>query len=337
MKQVGYKTKIIPSLFLLFFIIFFFSFYVGRFPVDPISVIKILLSKIFKIAPTWTKQAEIIVINIRLPRIIGGAVIGACLSIAGTIFQGIFKNPLVSPDILGSSQGAAFGAAISILYGASYFVVSLNSFFFGLLTVLVVLIASSKFKNNPHLGLILAGIMIGSLFQSATSLVKLTADPTSELPEITYWLMGSLASIDYSDLKLLLPIFIFCFTTLMLSSWQLNILTLEDNEAQSLGMNPKKFRFIIIIIVTLCSSISIAVSGLIGWIGLVIPHFARKICGTDFKTLLPGSALLGSSFLIVVDIFARTIYTSEIPIGILTSFIGIPFFILLLVKGGKQK
>lgn len=321
---------------LLFAACFILSFSIGRFPISPVQVVRVLLSRIFPLEQTWTKQMEIVMLNVRLPRIIAAALIGAALSVSGSVYQGIFKNPMVSPDILGSSAGAGFGAALGIFIGFGYLGISLSSFLFGLAAVLMACAASVKFKENPMLGLILAGIMIGSLFSAATSFLKLVADPTNQLPAITYWLMGSLASIRMSDVKLLFPTMLLAAVPLYLIRWRLNLLTLGEDEAKSLGINTWALRAITILCTTILTSASVAVSGLIGWVGLVIPHFARKAVGPDFRYQLPASMFIGASFLILVDDIARILATSEVPIGILTAFVGAPFFLHLIMRGGKE-
>ena len=293
------------------------------------------MSKLIEIPSTWTKQMEVVVINVRLPRIIAAALVGIALSTAGCVYQGMFKNPMVSPDILGSSAGSGFGAALGIFLGMGSAGITTSAFAFGILAVAVALVAAMKYKHNPTLGLVLAGIMIGSIFSAGTSFIKLVADPTDQLPAITYWLMGSLANIRLKDLLLLVPCVLVSIVPLLLLRWRLNVLTQEDEEAQALGVNVKCLRVVVIICATLMSSACVAVSGMIGWGGLVIPPFARKMVGCDYKYLLPATMLMGGSFLMVVDNIARTLATSEVPIGILTAFVGAPFFLYMILKGGR--
>jgi iron complex transport system permease protein len=331
------KVKLrLTVLLILFIVIFVVSFSIGRFFVPIDQVINILLGKIFLIPQTWQKNMEIVVINIRLPRIVSAAFVGMALSVAGSVYQGMFKNPMVSPSLLGSSAGAGFGAALGIFAGLSGFGISISAFIIGTIAVFMAVFVSSRYRSNPTLGLVLAGIMISSLFQAATSFIKLVADPTDELPAITYWLMGSLASVRNNDLLLLCPAIIIGIAPLLLMRWRLNVITLGDEEAQSLGVNTKALRFIVIISATLMTSACVAVSGMIGWVGLVIPHLSRKLVGCDYKNLLPASILIGGSFLMIVDNISRTAATIEIPIGILTAFVGAPFFLYMILKeGGK--
>ncbi|MGD1819308.1 MAG: FecCD family ABC transporter permease [Pleomorphochaeta sp.] len=329
--------KVIISLFaILFFVIFFASFFIGRYPIKPSQLVLVLLSRVFNIEPTWSKTVESIILNVRLPRILSSAIIGAALSLSGLSYQGMFKNPMVSPDVLGTSAGAGFGASLAILLGLSYFTISFISFAFGLLAVILVTFISSKIMNQRTLALILGGIMISSLFSSATSFVKLVADTDNTLPAITYWLMGSLASVRKSDVYFLLIVTVIGAIPLFLLRWELNLLTLDEDEAMSLGINTILLRKIVIVCATLMTSASICVGGHIGWIGLVIPHFTRMVVGCDYRVSLPVSILMGSSFLMLVDTISRSLLTSEIPIGILTSFIGAPFFLYLMIREAKK-
>lgn len=335
MERSGFKVKI-TILSVLCLLVFLLSFFIGRFSVDPWTTIKILISKIMPIKQTWTDAQYSVVINIRLPRILCALLVGASLSVAGCAYQGMFRNPMASPDILGSSAGSGFGAALAIVLGASYFGITVSAFIFGLVAVLLAYTVSKTSKMQTTLALILSGVIIGSLFQSGTSLVKLVADTENQLPSITYWLMGSLASVSYRDvLFLLIPVFIGLIPIILLR-WRLNLLTISEAEAQSLGVNTSKLRLVIIICSTLTTSACVAVSGVIGWVGLVIPHFCRLIVDEDQKHLIPTSAILGATFLMFVDNIARIVSSSEIPIGILTSFIGAPVFIYLIITGGNK-
>jgi iron complex transport system permease protein len=316
---------------------FFVSFCVGRYGVPLPELIKIFASKVFDIGKTWTENMERVAINIRLPRILSASLVGAALSAAGCVYQGMFKNPMVSPDVLGSSAGACFGAALGIMLGLGYVEASILSFALGLLAVLIAMALASRFKESHVLGMVLSGIMIGSLFQAMTSYLKLVADPTDQLPAITYWLMGSLGNIRMSDLSVLLPVMLVGFVPLFLLRWRLNVATLGEEEARAIGVNIKLLRGIVVFCATLLTSSSVAVSGMIGWVGLVIPHFARQFIGCDYRTLLPAAMLMGASFLIVVDDIARAITTSELPIGILTAFVGAPFFLYLFFSGKRRR
>lgn len=323
-------------LIIIFVFCFFISFALGRYPIKPNELIKILLSRIFPLKQTWPKEMETILFKIRFPRVVMACLIGSALSCAGAAYQGIFQNPMVSPDILGASAGAAFGAALAILCSFGYLGISLTAFSFGMGSVLLVCILSRYFKTNPVLGLVLTGIMVSSLFSSGTSFIKLVADPNDKLPAITYWLMGSLASIRGEDVALTIIPIIVGIVPIYLCRWKINVLTMGDEEAKTMGVNAQTLRIGIILCATLITATCVSVSGLIGWVGLVIPHFARMLVGNNYKYMLPASLLLGGSYLLFVDNMARLISTSEIPIGILTAFVGAPFFIYLIVSEGNR-
>ncbi len=335
-NEPTHPITIILGFGILFVVVFFLSFFVGRYPISPLTLIKVLLSKIFPIAPTWPSTVENVIFKIRMPRILASAIIGAALSISGLCYQGMFKNPMVSPAVLGTSSGAGFGAALGILLGLSYLSINALSFTFGIVAVIMVTFIGGKLMNQKTLGLILGGIMISSIFTSGTSFVKLVADTDDTLPAITYWLMGSLSSVRMSDIKFIIfPITIGLIPIIMLK-WKLNLLTLDEDEAMSLGINTILLRKIVIFASTLMTSACVAISGNIGWVGLVIPHFTRMIIGCDYRYSIPVSLLMGSSFLMIVDTLSRTITTGEIPIGILTSFIGAPFFLYLMIREGRK-
>lgn len=329
------KYKLI-GLLLLFIGIFLTSFSIGRFYVPINQVIHILMPRSSQFSKDWTQQMEVVVMHVRLPRIIAAAFIGVALSTAGCVYQGMFKNPMVSPDILGASAGAGFGAALGIFLNLKGMSITVSAFFFGILAVGLAVFAGLRYRYNETLGLVLAGIMISSLFSAAISFIKLVADPTDQLPAITYWLMGSLASIRLEDLYLLCPCVIIGIVPLVLLRWRLNVMTQGDEEAKALGVNVYMLRIIVITCATLISAVCVATSGMIGWIGLVVPHLARKVIGCDYKYLLPTTMLMGGSFMLVVDNIARTVSSSEIPIGILTAFVGTPFFLYMIFKGGNS-
>lgn len=271
----------------------------------------------------------------RLPRILLALMVGCCLACAGAAYQGTFQNPLVSPDILGASQGAAFGAAVAILLGVSSFATSLFAFGFSLLTVLLVLLISTRARGNHMMVVVLAGVMVSSLFQAGVSYAKLVADPTDELADITYWLMGSLTGANMRDIGMVFPIMLIGCATLFALRWRINILTMGDDEAATMGVNARRTRIVVIIAATLVTAASVCVTGMIGWVGLVIPHLCRMLVGADYRRLIPASMLMGASFLLIVDDVARLATTAEIPIGILTAFVGAPFFLYLITRKKK--
>lgn len=327
----------IPALAAAFVACFIISCALGRYPIHPLTVVRLLISGFVELPRDWAPQAETVLFRVRLPRVAAAALIGAALPAAGAAFQGLFRNPLVSPDVLGVSAGAGFGAALAIFFQADSFTATLVSFSFGLGTVVLVGFLSARVQGDRTLSLILCGIVAGSLCASATSFLKLVADPNNVLPAITYWLMGSLASIRESDLRFAAPPIIIAVAALYIARWRLNVLAMGDDEARTLGTDPRPARAIVIVAATLATSACVSISGLIGWVGLVIPHLARMLVGSDHRRLIPASMLLGAIFLLIVDDLARLMTTSEIPLGILTSFVGAPFFLYLLRgKGGAR-
>ena len=325
----------IPILVFLPIVLFFISFLIGRYPISPVEVVLTILSPIFPefaISPKITS----IVFDIRLPRIIAAMVVGGSLSVAGAAFQGIFKNPLVSPDLLGVSKGAGFGASVAILASFSNIFVQIFAFIFGLISVFLTYTIAKAYKGGGTLILVLSGVAISAFFYALISGAKFIADPYDKLPQITYWLMGSLSSVTLDKLLLIsIPITIGILILLFLR-WHLNVLAMGDEEAQSLGINPARFRLIIIIASTLITSAAVSISGIVEWVGLIVPHISRMIVGPDNKWLIPASLSLGASFLLIVDNISRSISSIEIPLGILTSLIGVPIFLYLLRKGYSQ-
>ena len=315
----------------------FGSVLLGRFSVTPKELFRLLLSRLTETEPGWRDGAENVVFQIRLPRVAAAALIGAALAAAGVSYQGMFRNPMVSPDILGASTGAGFGAALAILLGAGYFGISASAFVFGLLAVAVAYAVSCMSRTNQTIALILAGMMVSSLFSAGTSYLKLVADTQQQLPAITYWLMGSLSSIKPRDVLFLVIPVTLGLVPLLILSWRMNLLTLGEEEARSMGVNTRLLRFTVILCATLLTAVSVAVSGMIGWVGLVIPHFCRMLFGYDYRRLIPAAALFGASFLIIVDDIARLATAGEIPLGILTAFVGAPIFLYLILTGGARR
>lgn len=317
------------------------SFLFGRYPVPFRELCGILADKFLSIfglgiEPFWTDAMQAAVWNVRLPRVIMSVLVGACLSAAGAAYQGVFQNPMAAPDVLGASAGAGFGAALAIYVGLSSMYITFAAFVMSLLTVVLVFWVSRHAKGERVLGLVLAGIMVSSLFQAGTSFIKLAADPTNKLPEITYWLMGSLSGAKWSELGFVIWPMLLGLVPLFLLRWRLNVLAMGDDEARAMGVDAGRLRIWLIIAATLVTAASVSVSGMIGWIGLVIPHMVRRICGSDYRWLMPCSMLGGGTFLLIVDNVSRNVTTSGIPIGILTAFIGAPFFLWLITGRGER-
>ena len=322
---------------LMFFILCFFaSFFLGRYPITPKKLIEVVASRILPIEKTWTSAVEHVIFQVRLPRVLLAALIGAGLSCAGAAYQGIFQNPMVSPSVLGASAGAAFGAALGLFFSMNYGEITLLAFLFGIGAVLLVCLIGSRVRQNQTLGLVLAGMMVGSLFSSAVSFLKLVADTNNTLPAITYWLMGSLSGTRMRDLVFAAPLLIVGMAVVYLMRWKINVLTLGEEEAKCIGVDTKRIRWIVVGAATLITAAAVSVSGLIGWVGLVIPHLARMLVGNDYRKMVPASLLLGASYMMVVDNVSRLLLAKEIPIGILTAFIGAPFFLYLILKEGNS-
>lgn len=336
MKKTDERKGKMLIFIVLFILSILISFQIGRYPVSPVELVRILISRIIPIEESWPSQAETVVFNIRLPRIALSSVIGASLALSGLLLQQVFRNPMASQDVLGSASASAFGASLALLMGANYMMVSLSSFLFGILSLLLIILISSRIRKKDSLTLVLCGIMVSSLFTSATSFVKLVADTNETLPAITYFLMGSLSSFRTSDLILVFTVTLVAAIPMILISWRINLLSLSEEEAISMGVNITRLRFVSITASTLLTASSVAAAGQIGWIGLVIPHFTRMICGSNTKITVPASMLLGASFLTLVDTLARSLTTSEIPIGILTSFVGAPFFLYLIRREANR-
>ena len=312
--------------------LFLLSFVWGRYDVPLPEVVRILLSRLFPVRQTWSDNMAIAVLNVRLPRILLACLVGAALSAAGTAYQSVFRNPMAAPDILGASSGACFGAALAILMGLQRFGVTALAFAASLATVALVYVVARRIRGNQVVNLLLSGIMISSLFSAGTSYIKLVADPTNQLPAITYWLMGSLSGTRMKDVLLALIPMALGVVPLLALRWRINLLTLSEEEARSMGVNTTALRLVVILCATVLTAASVAVSGMIGWVGLVIPHLTRKLVGSNCRVLLPASMLLGAIFLLLVDNVSRNLLAVEIPIGILMAFVGAPFFIYLMTR-----
>lgn len=317
---------------------FLLSFMVGRYPIRPDELVGLLAGKAFGLPRTWPETLETVVFNVRLPRILCSLMVGAALAASGAAYQGIFRNPMVSPDILGAAAGAGFGAALAILLSLSVAGIELLSFAFGLGAVLVSIgIAKAVGRGGGGvMALVLVGMVVQSLFSAFTSMAKFVADPNNKLPEITFWLMGGLSSARRKEAWMLLIPFVLGGAPLLLLGWKMNVLSFGDEEAQALGLDARRTRAVLILASTLLTSSAIAVAGMVGWVGLIVPHLVRLSIGPDHRLLVPASILAGGSFMAIVDSIARTAFPMEIPLGILTAILGAPFFIVLLSRGRQQ-
>jgi len=337
-KQKVRNNTVIIILVIMLIATFFLSFTIGRYAISLQELMNIFVSKLLNLPITWDETVETVLFNVRIPRILAAILIGAALSTSGAAYQGLLKNPMVSPDILGASAGAGFGAALAILMSLDIVGIQLSAFIIGMVAVFLTYTISKIIArgNNVVLVLILTGMVVSALFSSFISVTKYVADPESKLSAITFWLMGGLSSIMAKDtFSLLIPFFL-GIIPLFLLSWKLNVLSFSDEEAQAMGIDTGKVRLIIIVCSTLLTASAVSICGIIGWIGLIIPHIARLIVGSNYKVLLLVSMLIGSTFLLGVDDLARSAFVKEIPLGILTSIIGAPFFIYLLLKSSRR-
>lgn len=328
-------VSVVVSLAAILLVLFVLSFVAGRYSISPVDVVKILASRLVHIDQTWSANADTVVMNIRLPRILAAMLVGASLALAGASFQGLFRNPLVSPDTLGVSQGAGFGAALAILLNGGDLAIQASAFCFAILAVAISYSVGRIVRADPILSLILAGMAIGSLFGALLSLMKYVADPVNQLPAITYWLMGSLASVGNRGLLYSAVPMGAGIVVLTLIRWRFNVLAMGEEEAKALGVNTTSLRAMVVLCCTLITASAVCISGTIGWVGLVIPHVGRALVGPNYKALIPVCILLGAVYLLFIDDIARTAISIEIPIGILTAVVGAPFFVYLLSRGGR--
>ena len=309
------------------------AFTVGRYPVSLGDLLTVLLAKVTGQTADVPTAVQSVVLQVRGPRVLAAALVGAALAVAGTAFQGLFRNPLVSPDILGASSGAALGAVTGIFFSLGVLAIQALAFVGGLVAVAAVYMIGSVVRaRDPILVLVLTGVVVGALLGAGVGLVKYLADPYNQLPAMTFWLLGSLAAANVSDLLPLFGPVAFGTAVLIALRWRMNVMSLPEEEARSLGVPTGPLRVAIVAAATLTTSASVATAGIIGWVGLVVPHLARSLVGPDFARLLPTAAILGGGYLLVIDTLARTAAEVEIPLGILTAVVGTPFFIWLLAS-----
>ena len=309
------------------------SLTLGAYKVPVPHVFQILAGKLFGAAiPADIKPLEVsMVFDVRLPRIIGAVLVGTGLSVSGGVFQALFGNPLADPYTLGVSNGAGFGAALAIVLSLSSMMIQLSALGFGLISVGLTFLMAGKKRRLP-VSLILSGMLVSAFFSSLVSLLKFTADPYEKLPQIIYWLMGSLTGMRYGKLAVILPGFIVALVVLFLYRWRINILSMGNREAKSMGLNVKRDRAIVILASTLLTALVVSIAGIIGWVGIVIPHLARMIAGPDFRKMMPVSISLGICYLLIIDDLCRTLTSLEIPIGVITGIIGIPIFLYFILR-----
>ncbi len=303
---------------------------IGKYPVTPGESLQILKNALFHRAQTAPEMTVNVVLGLRIPRILASIFVGAALSMAGAAYQGMFKNPLVSPDFLGVSGGACVGAALAILLSLSTVFISMFAFLGGIIAFLLTISLPALIRNRSNIVLVLAGIIIGSVMSSILGFIKYTADPATQLASITYWTMGNFSYVSLRELLVIIPILLVPMTLLTLMAWWIDVLSMGEDEARTLGANVRLVRGIVIFCSTLLTAGSVCVAGTISWVGLIVPHFGRMMTGPANRKLVPVSGLLGGLFMLLVDTLTRIIGVSEMPVSIMTGAVGSVFFYWLL-------
>lgn len=321
---------LITLLVVLLVVVFFIALCAGRYSIRVTEVVRILASSVFDVTQTWDDKAYGVIFTLRLPRTIGAVLVGAALSLAGAAYQGVFKNPLVSPDLLGVSSGACVGAAIAILLGMNSLGVQTLAFAVGIGAVTLTMLIPRLFRSSSMMMLVLSGVIVRGMMDSVVGIIKYIADPETQLADITYWTLGSLVKVLSSDLFAIAPVIAAGCLMVLLLSWRINILSLGEQEARALGVHVGFVRGVVIICSTLLTASAVCVCGTIGWVGLVIPHLSRITVGQDNTKSIPVSLLMGAIFMVAIDTLARVLTSLELPLSILTGIIGAPFYFMVL-------
>ncbi len=330
------RKYIVPILIVGLLVAILLSTMGGRYPISSADLFRLFYEKLSGISSGVDEVTKMVFWEVRFPRMMAAVLIGAALAVSGASYQGILRNPMVAPDILGASSGASFGAAVGILFGCNALTIQLLAFAGGLTAVGITFIVShSAGDRGSILMLVLAGMVVTSLFSAGISIIKYLGDPYDTLPALTFWLMGGLTYVTQQDVWILMIPFLIGVIPLQLLRWKMNILCFQDEEAESMGIDAKKTRGMVILFATLLTSSSVAVGGMIGWIGLVIPHICRMLAGPDYRKLLPATMVSGALFLLLVDDLARCLSAQELPLGVLTAVIGAPCFLFQLYKGRR--
>ena len=333
-----HAKKVLPYPILLILLtlaliaLFLVSLALGRYRLEIGQIVNILFSRVLDIEPTWDAIAEVVIFQIRLPRIVAAMLIGAALATAGATYQGMFRNPMVSPDFLGVTSGASIGAALAIILERSFTTIQIFAFVFGITAVLITTSIPKLLRNSSITILILSGIVVSGLFRSVMSIMRYLADPDTALPSIVFWQMGSLSKVSGGEIMYVSVPMIVCLAVLIRLAWWVNIMSLGEIQSNLVGVNYKLYRRIGIAASTLLAVLSVSIAGEVGWVGLAVPHLSRLLVGVDNKRIMPVCILAGAIFLLLVDTLARNLSTAEIPLSVLTGFIGAPFFIALIYK-----
>lgn len=309
---------------------------VGRYRVSPVDIVMMLVSKVFPVAPAWAPQAATVVFDVRMPRILLSLLIGGGLAISGGVLQGVFRNPLVSPDVIGVSAGASLGGVLALSLGLGSPVLVISAFAFGMLALLMVLTIGRLARVDSLIMIVLGGVVVGAFFSALVSLTTYLADPYTTLPSIVFWLLGSLATTTYAKLAIAAGPILGGTAVMYALRWRLNVLSLGDDDARALGVKPETTRLVLLSSVALVTAGTVAVAGVIGWIGLLVPHLARMWTGSDHRVLLPVSFFCGAGYLTLIDTMARSMSAGEVPLGVITAVIGAPFFLFLLLRMRSQ-
>lgn len=328
--------KILFAGIIFVFLIMLLSLCIGRYFIPPEEVLRILISNFFAIDITWNASMYNVIMELRLPRILAGFLVGGSLALAGAVYQGAFRNPLVSPDVLGVSHGASAGACLAILGHFSLVGIQAFAFIGGIIAVVIALLIPKCMKNESQLLLVLSGIIVAGFMGALIGLMKYMANPDNELADITYWQLGSLAKVSWGNLLYVAPLMIAISLLLFAMRWRMNVISLHDKEAKSMGVNIHRERIGVILAATLLTASSVCLSGTIGWVGLIMPHLARLFAGGNHVRLFPLAFILSGGFLVFIDMLSRTLTQAEIPLGILCGFVGAPFFVWILVKQRRQ-
>lgn len=338
-KLKKHSEAVLPLLIICLIAVLFLSMMIGRYPITPDKLVLLFKERITGNTGALDKTVRTVFWTSRFPRMVIAVMIGAALSLSGAAYQGILRNPMIAPDILGASSGASFGAAVGILLGLSSFKIQLLAFLCGAAAVGLAFFVSNSIKGSDSGGilmLVLSGMVVTALFSAGISIIKYIGDPYDTLPALTFWLMGGLQYVSASDVPVLLVPMLIGVIPLLLLRWRMNVLCFSDEEASAMGVNARRTRGIVIVCATLLTSSSVAVGGMIGWVGLLIPHICRMLVGPDYRRLLPVTLAAGALFLVLVDDAARSITAQELPLGILTALIGAPFFMFLLYRGRRS-
>ena len=336
MKKTKRSWPVQLLLFLCMLVCIVLAACVGKYPVSPEESLNIMLSALLRKTGNASEMTVNVVLGLRVPRILASVIVGGALSMSGAAYQGIFKNPLVSPDFLGVSSGACIGAAVAILLSLSATYISVLAFVFGIAAVLITVAIPAIMRNRSNVMLVLSGIIVGTAMSSILGFIKYIADPNTQLASITYWTMGSFSYITLADLLAILPIIAIPAILLFLMSWWIDVLSMGEEEARTLGARVGLIRGITIICATLLTAASVCIAGTISWVGLIVPHFGRMTVGPSNRRLLPMCALLGGLFMLAVDTLTRTIGTTEMPVSILTGVLGAPIFCWLLFRQRRE-